>query len=291
MTLRKGLEKSRNIITVRVGQFAGTPKVAETIRRFGINDNPFAVHSIVLGTIETTLARMTLAYSIIANGGRQVEPHYIELIKDRKGNVIYKRDYTECPECKSYKLDAEGRIMPPEIKVIKGKIITDEASNYQITSLMMGGIQRGTGRGTKHIKHIIAGKTGTTNDAKDTWFMGFTPKVVVGTYIGYDNPRSLGDRASGASIALPVFVNFMKNGYKDMPSVDFVVPDSIILQTIDYDTGKPSNEKGAIIEAFKVNNFNPMFEDPEKETVESAEHDDNDPFAKIQEYDTSQELY
>jgi len=287
MTFRKGLEKSRNIITVKVGQFAGTQKITETIRRFGINDNPLAVPSIVLGAIETTLSRMTLAYSIIANGGRQVDPHYIELIKDRKGNVIYKRDYTECPECKSYKLDAEGRIMPPEIKLTKGKIITDEASNYQITSLMMGSAQRGTSRGAKHIKQIIAGKTGTTNDVKDTWFMGFTPKIVVGTYIGYDNPRSLGNR-SGATVALPVFVNFMQNGYKDMPSVDFVVPDSIMLQSIDYETGKPSNKKDAIIEAFKVNNFNPMFEDQGKEKIEQG---DNDPFAKIQEYDTSQEMY
>lgn len=291
MTLRKGLEKSRNTVTVRVGQFAGTPKVAETIRRFGVNDNPLAVHSIVLGAIETTLARMTLAYSIIANGGRKVDPHYIELIKDRKGNVIYKRDYTECPECRAYKLDEEGKIMPPKIKTTKGQIITDDASNYQITSLMMGGIQRGTGRGAKHIKQIIAGKTGTTNKAKDAWFMGFTPKVVVGTYIGYDNPKSLGNRASGASIALPVFVNFMQNGYKDMPSVDFIVPDSIMLASVDYDTGKPSIEKGAIIEAFKVNNFNPMFENLEKDAQESVEQNDNDPFAKIQEYDTSQELY
>lgn len=291
MTLRRGLEKSRNTVTVRVGQFAGTPKVTETIRRFGINDNPLAVHSIVLGAIETTLARMTLAYGIIANGGRKLEPHYIELIKDRKGNVIYKRDYTECPECKSYKLDEEGKIMPPEIKVAKGQIITDEASNYQITSLMMGGIQRGTGRGAKHIKQIIAGKTGTTNKAKDTWFMGFTPKMVVGTYIGYDNPRSLGKRVSGASVALPVFVNFMENGYKDMPSVDFVVPDSIMLASIDYETGKPSIEKGAIIEAFKVNHFNPMFENIEADTQHPVQQNDNDPFAKIQEYDTSQEVY
>ncbi len=291
MTLRKGLEKSRNTVTVRVGQFAGTPKVAEIIRRFGVNDNPLAVHSIVLGAIETTLARMTLAYSIIANGGRKVDPHYIELIKDRKGNVIYKRDYTECPECRVYKLDEEGKIMPPKIKATKGQIITDDASNYQITSLMMGGIQRGTGQGAKHIKQIIAGKTGTTNKAKDAWFMGFTPKVVVGTYIGYDNPKSLGNRASGASIALPVFVNFMQNGYKDMPSVDFIVPDSIMLASVDYDTGKSSTEKGAIIEAFKVNNFNPMFENLEKDAQESVEQNDNDPFAKIQEYDTSQELY
>ena len=292
MTLRKGMEKSRNTVTVRVSQFAGIPKVTETIKRFGINDNPLAVPSIVLGAIETTLAKMTLAYGVIANGGRKLEPHYIELIKDRKGNVIYKRDYTECPECKAYKLDKEGKIMPPEIDNPKGAIITDEATNYQMVSLMMGGIQRGTGRGAKHIKQIIAGKTGTTNKAKDTWFMGFTPKIVVGTYIGYDNPRSLGDKVSGASIALPVFVHFMQNGYKDMPSVDFVVPDSIMLQSIDYETGKPSIEKGSIIEAFKPNYLDPNFETikaNDKESIIQQNH--NDPFTKIQEYDSSEELY
>lgn len=283
MTLRKGLEKSRNTVTVRVGQFAGINKVAETIRRFGINDDPMAVGSIVLGALETTLSRMTMAYSIIANNGRKVDPHYIELIKDRKGNVIYKRDYTECPECKSYLLDENGTIIPPKIKNPQGRTITDEATNYQIVSLMLGGVQRGTSRGAKHIKQIIAGKTGTTNKAKDTWFMGLTPKIVVGTYIGYDNPKSLGNRASGASIALPVFVHFMQNGYKDMPSVDFVVPESIMLASIDYETGKPSTEKGAIIEAFKKNNYHPLFENEN-----SVNHD---PFEKIQKQDASHELY
>jgi penicillin-binding protein 1A len=253
ITLRKGLEKSRNTVTVRVGQFAGIKKVREIIKRFGINDNLSFAPSIVLGAIETTLARMTLAYGIIANGGRKLETHYIELIKDRKGNVIYKRDYTDCPECKNYSLDDEGHIIPPIINFPKGEVIIDDASNYQIISIMMGGIQRGTGSSAKHLKPIIAGKTGTTNDAKDTWFMGFTPKMIVGTYIGYDNPRSLGKRASGASVALPVFINFMENGYKDIPSLDFIVPDSIRLESIDYETGKPSDKKGAIIEAFKIN--------------------------------------
>ena len=291
LTMRQGLEKSINTVTVRVSQFSGIPKVAETIKRFGINDKPFAVPSIALGAIETTLSRMTLAYTIIANGGRKLEPHYVELIKDRKGNIIYKRDYTECLECKHYKLDEEGKIIPPEIKIKKGKIITDEASAYQITSLMMGGIQRGTGRGAKYIKQIIAGKTGTTNEAKDAWFMGFTPKMVVGTYVGYDMPKSLGKRASGASIALPIFINFMKNGYKDIPSMDFIVPDSVSLESIDYETGKPSTAKNAIIEAFKANNFNPMFKNISTTTPPTIEQDENDPFTKIQDYDTSQELY
>ncbi|MDP4709095.1 MAG: penicillin-binding protein 1A [Rickettsiaceae bacterium] len=289
VTMRMGLEKSRNTITVRVGQFAGWQKVADTIKRFGINDNPKVVPSMVLGALETTLAKMTIAYSIIANNGRQVEPHYIELIKDRKGNVIYKRDYTECPECKSYMLDNEGKILPPEITISPSRAITDEASSYQITSLMMGGIQRGTGRGAKNVDQIIAGKTGTTNKAKDAWFMGFTPKIVVGTYVGHDTPKSMGKRVSGASIALPIFVHFMQNGYKDEPSVDFIVPDTITLAMVDYATGKPSTEKDAILEAFKINNFNPALNAVPKEVV--SEKPEYDPFANIQKQDTSQELY
>jgi penicillin-binding protein 1A len=289
VTMRMGLEKSRNTITVRVGQFAGWQKVADTIKRFGINDNPKVVPSMVLGALETTLSRMTIAYSIIANNGRQVEPHYIELIKDRKGNVIYKRDYTECPECKAYMLDNEGKILPPDITVPPGRAITDEASSYQITSLMMGGIQRGTGRGAKNVDQIIACKTGTTNKAKDAWFMGFTPKIVVGTYVGHDIPKSMGKRVSGASIALPIFVHFMQNGYKDEPSVDFIVPDSIALSMVDYITGKPSTEKDAILEAFKVNNYNPALNVVPNEVTRSQQ--EHDPFANIQKQDTSQELY
>ncbi len=282
MTLRKGFEKSRNTVTIRVGLFAGMNKIAEIIKRFCINDNPIAVESIVLGTLETTLSKMVMAYCIIANNGRKVEPHYIELIKDRKGNVIYKRDYTECPECKSYLFDEDGVIIPPKIKNFHGGTITDESTNYQIVSLMMGSVQRGTSMAAKHIKQIIAGKTGTTNKAKDTWFIGFTPKIVVGTYIGYDTPKSLGIAASGATVALPVFVHFMQNGYKDMPSVNFAVPESIMLTPVDYETGKPSTDNGAIIEALKKNDHNLLLKN---------ENIKQDPFEKIQMHDTSQKLY
>jgi len=274
ITMRKGLEKSRNTVTVRVGQFAGLNKVADTIKRFDINDNPMIVHSIVLGALETTLSKMVMAYSTIANNGQKVEPHYIEYIKDRKGNIIYKRDYTECSECLPLPSSNYDYATPPSISKLDNTIITDDASSYQLISMMVGGTQRGTSRGTKHIKRILAGKTGTTNDAKDAWFMGVTPKIVVGTYIGYDNPRSLGKYATGASIALPVFNHFIEEGYKNMPSIDFLVPKSVVLASVDYDTGKLSTGENSIIEAFKANYYNPMFDDLKK-SMEPIKFDDS----------------
>lgn len=308
MTMRKGLEKSRNTVTVRVGQFATLPKVTEIIKRFGINEEPPKLHSIVLGAIETSLMKMTMAYSIIANGGKKLEPQYIELIKDRKGNVIYKRDYTECEHCRIGVDDLAEEIIIPKIPEIDAPRIIDEAYSYQLTSLLMGSVERGTSRRAKIVKQIIAGKTGTTNNAKDAWFMGFTPKIVVGTYIGYDNPRSMGANVSGASIALPVFVNFMQNGYKNMPSLDFLVPDSIDIALVDYETGQlATSSKGAIIEAFrkyqpqKEGQITPLIGDidvtprrfEEKpqladESEEKKDDDDlfynraNDPFSKVE---------
>lgn len=320
MTLRKGLEKSRNTITVRVGQVAGLKKVSETFQRFGINDNPSKVPSIVLGALETTLERMTMAYSAIANRGRKTTPHYIELIKDRKGNVLYRRDYAECSQCKDFRRDTNGAPLPPEIPVSLGQLITDEATSYQITSILMGAIQRGTGQAAKSIPKVIAGKTGTSNDAKDTWFIGFTPRAVIGTYIGYDTPRSLGRKVSGATFALPVFIKFMNDGYKDIPSVDFVVPDSISLVPVNYETGQVFSGKGAIMEAFKNENYHTVKQQdtsglqqeetgtwqsqpeqfrseqlgPEK-PVEEDDDKEYDPFSKLhnedKEHDHSDEVY
>ncbi|MEA0970707.1 Penicillin-binding protein 1A [Candidatus Megaera venefica] len=286
ITLRKGIEKSRNLITVRVGQFAGLGKVAALIRRFGITDSPKVVHSIVLGAIETTLEKMTIAFSIIANGGKGVEPQFIELIKDRKGNVIYKRDYTECPECKSNTALSINNTEAPTIHKTESPVIIDEATNYQMISLLKGSVQRGTASGAKHLPYVIAGKTGTTNKAKDVWFVGFTPKIVVGTYVGYDNPRSLGNSAYGSVYALPVFVHFMTNGY-NFPSVDFAVPNSIRLESIDYETGKPSSAPGAIIEALKVNGYNPKISPKNEE----AANEPVSPITNMEDLDNSEEIY
>ena len=287
ITFRKGLEKSRNLITVRVGQFAGLGKVAALIRRFGITDSPKVVHSIVLGALETTLEKMTIAFSIIANGGKKVEPQFIELIKDRKGNVIYKRDYTECPQCKSNNTtDSIDNSQAPTINKPDLPVIIDEATDYQMISLLMGSVQRGTGVGAKNLPYVIAGKTGTTNKAKDVWFVGFTPKIVVGTYIGFDNPKSLGNTAFGSTYALPVFVHFMTNGY-NFPSVDFTIPNSIRLESVDYDTGKPSSAPGAIIEAFKVNGYNPKISPRNEEAI----NEPVSPITNMEDLDNSEEIY
>ncbi len=251
MTFRRGLEKSRNLVTVRVGQKVGFTKVAETLERFGINDNPPKMPSIVLGAVETTLEKVSTAFSVFANNGHKVTPHYIELIKDRKGNILYRRDENECIECKN--IDS---LSPPKVTDIKGKQIVDEAVNYQMLSLLTGGVERGTSHSARIKGKVIAGKTGTSNEGKDTWFIGFSPKMLVGTYIGYDTPRSLGKTATGASVALPVFVQFMKDSYANIDSIDFSIPDSIDLIPVDHDTGIPSDAPGAIIEAFKKEGYN-----------------------------------
>jgi len=251
ITMRKGLEKSRNLITVRVAQAVGLDKVSEIIKRFSINDEPKQYYSMVLGAIETTLERMTNAYAIIANSGRKVKPHFIELIKDRNGKVIYRRDNRQCNFCnvEDSKLDENISL---SLSAPEGRVILDEATNYQITSLLVGAARRGTGAATNKLGKIIAGKTGTTNESKDTWFVGFTPRIVVGTYIGYDAPKTLGKTATGTTIALPVFIDFMEKAYKDVESLDFKVPDSIKLVDVDRDTGIESSGYNTIKEAFKI---------------------------------------
>ncbi len=324
MTLRRGLEKSRNTVTVRVGQTAGLNNILKLIRRFGINENPARRHSIVLGSLETTLSNMVTAYGSIANGGKKLEPHYIEMIKDRKGNVIYKRDYTECSICKKGKVNATGKLIVPNIEKPSMEKIADDATTYQMTSILEGGVKFGTSRRASKLKHNIAGKTGTTNDAKDAWFVGFTPQIVVGTYVGFDNPRTLGKRAYGSNTALPIFVDFMKNGYENQPIVKFPVPKSIELKPIDRETGQLSWDSNGFIEAFKSYNYRPKdynsaLEDRKEEDgmivpdsnpdageetvnnidIEKYNIEDNkniapsdaDPFSRIQERDQSHELY
>lgn len=258
LTMRKAFEKSRNIITVKVAQDVGIDKVAEIVKRFGINDNPPPYFSLCLGAIESTMERIASAYAAIANGGYKITPHYIEMIKDAKGNILYKRPSGIC-DC-----EAENSPNPPDITPHDKIRLSDEASIFQLTSLMQGGATRGTSQRSKVIGKIIAGKTGTTNDSMDTWFAGFTPKILGLAYIGHDNPKDLGKRDTGATVALPVFVDFMQNGYKE-PSLPFKVPDSVIEKRVDHATGRESKSEDAIIEYFKPGFFDPNPKPPETE--------------------------
>jgi len=285
ITMRTGLEKSRNLVTVRVATAVGLTKIVDIIKRFGINENPRKVYSMVLGSIETTLEKMTNAYAIIANGGKKIEPHFVELIKDRNGHVIYRRDDRECLACNVSDNDLDTAILEIPPKNIYR--VTDEASDYQITSLLTGVVDRGTSYSAKKLGKIIGGKTGTSNDSKDTWFIGFTPKIVVGSYVGYDTPRTLGRRATGSSVVLPIFIDFMSNAYKDEPPLPFKVPDSIKLLAVDRATGKIT-PSGSVMEAFKINNVQ-ILED-ESEIINNNHNNDVFDYVPSIE-DQSQEIY
>jgi len=244
ITMRTALEKSRNLVTVRIMQQTGINNVAEVVNRFGIARNPPHYFSMGLGAVDTTVEKMLTAYSGISNGGTQVKPQYIEVIKDSNGKILYKRDAGICHGC-------SDSANVPSIEIPVGIRLTDPATNYQVISLMEGVIQRGTAGRAKSLGKIIAGKTGTTNDSLDTWFIGYTPILATATYIGHDTPQSLGKTATGSSIPLPIFIDFMANAYKDVPSLPFRVPDSILEVRIDPVTGKPYDGSGSILEAFK----------------------------------------
>jgi len=237
----------------------GLGNIAEIIKRYGINDDPQKFYSMALGSLETTLSKITSAYGSIANGCHKIKPHFIELIKDKHGNIIYRRDN------RHFKTDVDQ--MPQISKDPEAINLSDDASCYQITSLLKGAMDRGTGASARSLNKVIAGKTGTTNDSLDAWFVGFTPKTVIGTYVGFDHPKTLGAKSTGASVALPIFIDIFKNAFKDKPSLDFKVPESILLEYVNPHTGQKEETESSIQEAFKKNLF----------------HDDiNDPFQKLE---------
>ena len=271
-TLRTGLETSRNVTTVKVADAVGLDKVAEVVKRFGVSENPQKIYSLALGSVETSLIRMVTAYSMMANGGKLIKPSMIEKVQDKNGKIIYRLDKRKCPECTINESGAmSSNIKAPELEDNREQI-TDSATAYQITSMLQGVIERGTAASAKSIGKIIAGKTGTTNNSYDSWFVGFSPDLVVGVYVGFDNPKSLGKEETGASIALPIFINFMKEALKDQPSKPFRIPNTIKLVKIDRTTGKepnPSTPKEKLFsEAFKVDEE--MSEDDEEENDDNS---------------------
>jgi penicillin-binding protein 1A len=251
-TLRFGIEHSRNVMTVRLAQDVGMPLIAEYAKRFGVYDNLPPYLSFALGAGETTLLRMVTAYGMFDNGGRRIKPTLIDRIQDRYGHTVYRHDQRECIGCDAKKWENQ-----PEPSLIdRREQVLDPMTAYQITSIMEGVVLRGTAAGAGFQKEVgkpVAGKTGTTNDEKDAWFIGYTPDVVVGVYLGYDKPRTLGRRATGGALAAPIVKDFMKVALADRPAAPFRVPPGIKLIRVDLKTGQragPESQK-VILEAFK----------------------------------------
>ena len=246
-TLRYGVEHSINQMTVRLARDIGMPLIAEYAKRFGVYDNLPLYLSMSLGAGETTVLRMVTAYSMFDNGGKRIKATLIDRIQDRWGNTIYKHDERICQGCDAAKWDNQD-----EPKIIdKREQVIDPLTAYQITSIMQGVIQRGTGFMISELHRTLAGKTGTTNEAKDLWFVGFSPNLAFGVFMGYDKPRSLGDSAQAALYTAPIFRDFMKLALKDTPDTPFRVPPGIKLISVDVHTGMRSSGPGSIEEAFK----------------------------------------
>jgi penicillin-binding protein 1A len=248
-TLRFGIEQSRNLMTVRLAQDIGMPLIGEYAKRFGVYDSLPNYLSYSLGAGETTVLRMVTAYSMFANGGKRVTSTLIDRIQDRYGRTIYKHDQRECRACDAKKWENQ-----PEPGLIdRREQVLDPLTVYQITSIMEGVIQRGTATAVKEVGKPIAGKTGTTNDEKDAWFIGFTPDLAVGVYMGYDKPRHLGRNATGGHLSAPIAKDFFKAALADKPAMPFRVPPGIKLIRVDPKTGQRAGPgtQSAILEAFK----------------------------------------
>ncbi len=253
-TLRVGIEKSRNLMTVRVAQKVGFNQISKFTRNFGIYEDVPELLSVSLGSAETTLAQLTNAYCTFVNGGKKVRPIFIDRIQDRRGKTIYNADERKCSGCEEISYLKEEI---PNIIDDREQIISPETA-YQITSMMEGVIKRGTGRKLRDLNLILAGKTGTTNNNMDAWFLGFTSKLVIGVYVGFDEPKSLGKYETGAKAALPIFKKFVKNVVKKRDSLPFKVPENISFVVVDADTGQEpgTKTKKVIFESFKTNRNN-----------------------------------
>ncbi len=248
-TLRLGIEKSRNQMTVRLAQDLGMPMITEYAKRFGIYDDLLPVLSMSLGAGETTLLRMATAYGMLANGGRKVRATLIDRIQDRWGRTVWRHDQRVCENCKAEEWTGQDE---PQIFDDRQQII-DPHTAYQLTSILEGVVQYGTGRSLKKLGRPLAGKTGTTNKEKDAWFVGYSPDLVVGVFVGYDTPRPMGKGQTGGRVAAPIFGSFMKKALADEPATPFRIPSGIKLVRINHRTGLRASvdQPDTIIEAFK----------------------------------------
>ncbi len=250
--MRVGIEQSRNLMTVRLAQTVGMPAITDTAEAFGLYDNLKNQLAMALGAGETTLLRLTAGYGMIVNGGKRIDPHLIDRVQNRRGETIFRHDDRRCPDCDAEAWQGQA---PPSLPDNRARI-TDAASAYQVVTMLKGVVERGTGRRMRELGKPVAGKTGTTNESYDTWFMGFTPDLVAGVYVGFDEHRTLGPRNYGSNTAGPIWKQFMSKALKGKPGIPFRTPEGIRMVRMDLETGQragPDSEK-VILEAFKEGN-------------------------------------
>ncbi len=249
-TLRRGIEQSRNAMTVRLADDLGMTKIADLAQRLGVYDQMPRHLANSLGASETTLIKMTAAYSMFANGGKKIEATVIDRIQDRRGKTIYRHDKRDCGSCSEVNF-SEGMVEPEFIDVREQ--VMNPYTAYQITSMLEGVVDRGTGQKMQILGKPVAGKTGTSNDERDAWFIGYTPNLAVGVYVGYDNPKPMGKKRTGGELAAPIVADFMKLALKGQAAIPFHVPRAIELIPINAINGKRSifGQEGTILEAFK----------------------------------------
>ena len=251
-TLRVGLEKSRNLMTVRIAQNLGIEKVVNFSKNLGIYDNPEKLLSISLGSAETTLMKLTTAYSSFVNGGKLVTPVIIDRIQDSEGKTIFSDEMRKCTNCEQISFSSNSY---PKIKDNYKQVFSPQTA-YQMTSILEGVVQRGTGKQLKDLNLNLAGKTGTTNENTDTWFIGFTSNLVVGVYVGEDDPKPLGKFETGARTALPIFKEFVSEAIKKSEARPFKAAEGTIMMVVDSDTGQKAkfSSKNTIVEVYKEKN-------------------------------------
>jgi penicillin-binding protein 1A len=250
--MRVGIEHSRNLMTVRLAQTIGMDIVADYAKRFGVVDNLARQLAMSLGAGETTLLRITTAYAMMVNGGKRIAPTLIDRIQDRNGRTVMRHDQRACDGCDVAWNGQSAAAQPPEIPDTRASVV-DPATAYQMVRMLEGVVLRGTGRALLEIGKPLGGKTGTTNDYTDAWFVGFTPDLAAGVYVGFDQPRTLGHAESGSRAALPIFKRFMASALERAPQVPFRTPPGIRLVRINQETGalaRPGDRK-VIVEAFK----------------------------------------
>tara|TARA_B100001057_G_scaffold441375_1_gene475955 strand:- start:577 stop:2883 length:2307 start_codon:yes stop_codon:yes gene_type:complete len=253
-TFRKGIEYSRNLMTVRIAKILGLEEILNLSKQLNIYEEIPELLSVSLGAAETTLMNLTSAYAPFVNGGVKINPKLISRIQDRRGKTIFHEKSRKCLGCDKFIND---EIELPKIESNNERVLTEETA-YQMTSILQGAVKRGTAKKLKSLKVPLAGKTGTTNDNYDAWFIGFSSNLVIGVYVGYDNPKTLGKFETGSKAALPIFKDFVEKALYKEDFDEFKIPENIYLASLNYDTGIKAapGEKNSIIEALKIEDIN-----------------------------------